>query len=61
MDVSSKFLPLSPDIMDMYSEKLGVFVSLYNKDQLRACLGRMDSDLPLYKTLSANGKYSCKK
>ncbi len=42
---------VTPDFISKFSGRYGVFVSLYNKKELRACLGQMTSDLPLYKTL----------
>ncbi len=42
---------LNNEFLNLYSAKCGLFVSLYNQDQLRACLGRITSDLPLYKTI----------
>jgi len=51
MNVIKSDFAITPSFIDKYSEKLGVFVSLYKKSELRACLGQMNSELPLYKTL----------
>jgi len=51
MDVITEGFMVSPDFIENYSEKYGVFVSLYNKNELRGCLGQISSYLPLYKTI----------
>lgn len=51
LNVNHCVFPISPSFIESFSVKFGVFVSLYKNDELRACLGLMSSDLPLYKTL----------
>jgi AmmeMemoRadiSam system protein A len=42
----------SPNIIpEMIELKCGLFVSIYNKSTLRACLGRFQCDLPLWKAV----------
>ncbi len=51
MDAVNNYFLVSPNFIEKYSDKLGIFISLYNKKELRACLGQMNSDLPFYKTI----------
>lgn len=51
MLVCKKCFAISPEFIDLFSSRLGVFVSLYKKTELRACLGQLNSDLPLYRTI----------
>ena len=45
-------IPLNENEISLaLKSKCGVFVSLYNNGQLRACLGRFNSDEPLYSTI----------
>ena len=51
MNIAKSIFPISPAFIEKFSVHFGVFVSLYKNKELRACLGQMSSDLPLYKTL----------
>ena len=41
------------DITKANHEHVGVFVTLYRKGELRGCIGHMQSELPLYKTVQS--------
>ncbi len=60
LSILSKFYPLnSPtDFYDKQSlsTKLGAFVTLHKAGNLRGCIGQMNSDTPLYKTIENMAK-----
>ena len=43
--------PTLVPIPDKYKTPQGAFVSIYIDNELRGCIGRIESDLPLYKTI----------
>jgi AmmeMemoRadiSam system protein A len=45
---SSKSFGYSKAFIEKFADKLGLFVSLYNKVKLRACLGQIQSEQPIY-------------
>jgi AmmeMemoRadiSam system protein A len=44
----SKSFEYSKMFVEKFTEKLGLFVSLYNKVKLRACLGQLQSEQPIF-------------
>lgn len=44
---------LETDIKPSNQSKAGAFVTLYKKGELRGCIGHIESDIPLYKTIQS--------
>ncbi len=58
LSILSNFYPSQPseDEPTGLTIKAGAFVTIHKNGQLRGCIGRMTSDLPLYKTIELMAK-----
>tara|TARA_A100001015_G_C14714509_1_gene603440 strand:- start:204 stop:713 length:510 start_codon:yes stop_codon:yes gene_type:complete len=51
---------INSHVYKKFNKKLGAFVTLKKKEQLRGCIGKIQSNEPLYKTIIYLSKAACK-